>query len=644
MLLQIRKSLSSTVVFILLALLIASFAFFGVGSIVTQKGTIVATVGSQKILANDLRDAFDGEMKRIREQFGTGLTTQEALQFGIHRQVLDQLILNAALDEEAKNLGLLGSDEEVRSMIRQMEFFYDLTGKFSTVTYEQALANRGWTAKDFEDRVRIDIARQQLIMALTGASVVPDLMQNTLFSYRKESRKAEIATIPASAVTNLPVPTEEELAAFYEARKSNFMSPEYRDLSFFILAPSDFAQAGNFSEEDLEAEYQRRYDEYNTPLRRAFLVAILRTKDEAEELIERVGAGEDFAAVTAEMTGLQKDDLLGGPSSYDELTSDYSERAADAVFKADIGGLTPPLETLVSWQIFQVVDETPGTSRPLDEVRDEVKQTLAEERGIDGLYNAVGRVDDEIAAGAALDDISEALGKPVIRIPAVTATGQTPEGSLIKEISVFPYLREAFQRFPDDELELVQSQKGEDFYIIQVNGITEPQVRPFEEIESQIRAAWVQEQTIKALGDVARQALAAAKAGESLTSIAKRLGGIRFETDSYVRDRVFTQRELSPDVASLMFSLGLGEVGVEQDARGTGYVLVRVTDITDLEPDKNNFEYQALRDKLAVEIKNDLFEQFQARLRSDLDIDINQDLLQSLFDSDNYQQPGLISE
>lgn len=642
MLQQIRKSLTSIIVFFLLAMLIASFVLWGGSGGGGVSGAIVATVGSQEISAVEVRDAFNGEMTRIREQFGNEVTTAQALQFGVHRQVLDQLILNAALDEEAENLGLLGSDEEVRIWIRQMEFFHDLKGNFSPVEYELVLTSRGWGAKEFEDRVRVDIARQQLVEGITETALVPAILQDTLYSYRKESRKAEIATIPSSAVTGIPEPTEEDLLAFYELSKTNYRSPEYRDISFLILTPANFARAGDFRDEELQAEYDRRFDDFVVPDRRGFEVAILRTRDLALELVERVGAGEDFAAVAAELTGLTVEELLGNPSSYDELTRDYNERAADAVFNTEVGSITEPLETLVSWQIFRVSEEIQGSEQPLEEVRAELSETLAAEMGIDGLYNAVGVVDEEIAAGASLEEIGETVGFPVVHIPAVSPTGQTPDGALITNIEIFPYLQEAFQRHMDDELEFIRSPQGEEFYMIRVNGITEPAPRPYAEVKDQVRQAWIQEKSVKILGDSARTALVAAEGGESLQSIAGRFGGVRFETESYVRDRVFTQQELSREIASLMFSLKLGEVGIEQDARGSGYIILKVLEITEQRPDELNFEYQSLLARLSVEMKNDIFNQFQKNLRSDLEIEINEELLEGMFDPD-FQQPGLFT-
>jgi len=639
MLRQIRKSLSSTVVFIMLALLIASFAFFGVGGIVTQQGAIVATVGDQKITMTEMRNAFDAEMQRIREQYGSTFTIEQALQFGVHRQVLNQLVLNAALDEEADRLGLLGSDEEVRNIIRQMEYFKDLSGNFSEVTYQQVLMQQNWNPKEFEDSLRVDIARQQLVDGITDTIMIPAILKNTLYDYRKESRKAAIVTIPASAITDVKEPTEEELKAYYDGAQTSFMSPEYRDLSFLILTPADFATADTFTEEQLRAEYDNRIDQYSVPAKRSFEVAILRTKEEADELIERVNSGEDFEAVALELTGLTADDLKGGPYSETEMIENYNARAADAVFKAAIGAVTEPLETLVSFQVFKVTSEVPGVEHPFEEVRSELSQALAEERGIEGLYEAVNTVDEELASGASMEEIAEAVGKPIIHLPKVTINAQDPNGVLAPQKRVYPYIQEAFQLHPDDELEFPQHPDREEFYMIRVNEVFDPAERPFEEVKGEVRQAIMAGRVMEKLAQRARDAETAANAGESLSSIAARVGGTSFDTEFYVRDRVFTQRELSSGIASLMFSLKKGEVGIEQNARGDGYVLVKLLEIKKQEPRPGDYEYAALTDRLSQELRNDLFFQFQAKLRKSLDVDINNDLLEGMFDPD-YQLNG----
>ncbi|MCH7806758.1 MAG: SurA N-terminal domain-containing protein, partial [Proteobacteria bacterium] len=145
----IHKQITSVLGFFLFAILIASFAFFGAGSIVSQPGAIVASVGDQKITVTDFVNSFDNEIARYREQFGPEFDTQAALAIGLDQGVVNQLVQRASLDQQAEDLGLLGSTGEVRYLIREMDAFKDLNGNFSEFTYKQRLAIAGMSAEQF---------------------------------------------------------------------------------------------------------------------------------------------------------------------------------------------------------------------------------------------------------------------------------------------------------------------------------------------------------------------------------------------------------------------------------------------------------------------------------------------------------------
>ena len=628
-------------VFILLGVLIASFAFWGVGGSFGQQGVIVAEVGDQEITAAEFANSFRNEVRRYADQFGGYFDTQQALSLGLHRSVLDQLIDRESLDQQAEDLGLLGSDEAIQQAIMELEAFHDITGKFSRFNYDRQLEAVGYDSpKEFEDQVRIDVARTQLLNALTETAIVPKTLVDTIFKFRKESRKAKIATIPASAVEGVGVPTAETLTAYYELSQDRFMHPEYRTLSFIILDPANFAETVELDEDELRTEYDYLYDDFNTPEMRTLEVAMLANEDQANELYARVQAGEDFAAVAAELSGFTREELVLGDRSYAQIEDDFSDVAAERVFNVGLDGITEPAATLLSWQVFHVTNIIPGVERPFEQVIDELRQSLAEDRGIDQLIDAASRIDDEIRVGASVEEIGQALGLEVI-IVTTAANGQDQDGNFITQAQLFPHLATAFEIEPLDELELHRVEDSDVEYVVQVDEIIEPALIPLEEIRDQVEQLWMFEERVRISGMRANQAVAAVNNGESLESIAARFGGVVFETAGYRRDRVFTQRELEPAVARLMFSLVLNAAGIERDARGDGYIILQVTDIASIPPAQDAFEYESLLSQLRIEMQNDIFTQFQRAVENDMDITINETLVEQLFDPDFQQQTGV---
>src|SRR6201992_3800228 len=98
--------------------LIVSFGVWGIADIFRGFGqSTVAKVGHIEISANEFRQLYTDRLQQIGRQFGRPLTMEQARAFGIDRQVLKQTIAEAALDEQARRLGLGQSSEETRRMI-----------------------------------------------------------------------------------------------------------------------------------------------------------------------------------------------------------------------------------------------------------------------------------------------------------------------------------------------------------------------------------------------------------------------------------------------------------------------------------------------------------------------------------------------
>src|ERR1700743_3987113 len=98
--------------------LIVSFGVWGIADIFRGFGqSTLAKIGHTEISTNEFRQTYTDRLQQIGRQFGRPLTMDQARAFGLDRQVLQQTIAEAALDEEARRLGLGQSDDETRRMI-----------------------------------------------------------------------------------------------------------------------------------------------------------------------------------------------------------------------------------------------------------------------------------------------------------------------------------------------------------------------------------------------------------------------------------------------------------------------------------------------------------------------------------------------
>src|SRR6201995_4339833 len=92
---------------IVLGLIAVSFGIWGIADIFRGFGqSTLAKIGRTEISAEQFRQIYTDRLQQLGRQFGRPLSPEQARAFGIDRQVLQQTLAEAALDEEARRMGL----------------------------------------------------------------------------------------------------------------------------------------------------------------------------------------------------------------------------------------------------------------------------------------------------------------------------------------------------------------------------------------------------------------------------------------------------------------------------------------------------------------------------------------------------------
>src|ERR1700756_869184 len=134
--------LGKAVMSVAMGALIVSFGIWGIADIFRGFGqSTVAKVGSTEISLNEFRQTYTDRLQQIGRQFGRPLTQDQARAIGLDRQVLQQTIAEAALDEEAHRLGLGQSDDQIRQLIMNDPNFKGVNGNFDPNRFQAVIRN-----------------------------------------------------------------------------------------------------------------------------------------------------------------------------------------------------------------------------------------------------------------------------------------------------------------------------------------------------------------------------------------------------------------------------------------------------------------------------------------------------------------------
>src|ERR1700704_5741327 len=142
--------LGKTIMSIVMGLLIIAFGFWGIADIFKGFGqSTLAKIGHTEISVEQFRQLYNDRLQQIGRQFGRPLTPDQARAFGLDRQVLQQMVAEAALDEDARRLRLGQSDAEVMRMIFNDPNFKGPSGAFDPARFKETLRQFGYTEQRY---------------------------------------------------------------------------------------------------------------------------------------------------------------------------------------------------------------------------------------------------------------------------------------------------------------------------------------------------------------------------------------------------------------------------------------------------------------------------------------------------------------
>ncbi len=612
--------------FVLFGLLIASFAVWGIGDIFRGSSPVssIAEVGGEPIPTRDYTQALSREVNRLSARFGGQLDMDQARAFGIPEQVLNGMIGRALFDRKGADLGMLVTDDQIRRLIAQQDAFKNDRGGFDRARFEQQLRILGMGEGEYVETLRRDLIRQQLAGAVSAAVVVPRQLVEALYGYRNERRVAQYVMVRSDSITDMAAPNEPALEAFHKEFSERFMAPERRTVTLVELHGADLATESAVSEAQLREEFETRFEDFVTPETRGLEQIVFETGDQARDARTRLDGGADFATVAEDMTGDKPIDL--GVMERDALP----EELAEAAFALSDGTVSEPVESVLGWHILRVVKIEPRQEPTFAEVREELAKEVALRIAIDSMVSIANQLDDELGAGASLEEAARALSLTPRRIEAIDRQGRDSAGEPVAELPAGAFLRLVFETETGRESLLTETANG-DFFILRVDSVTPAQIRPLQEVRTEVTELWRGSQRAKLAREKAEALAARIEVGNEFEIIATEAGLTVSQTQPITRFETAVESTPSPALAAKLFQIGIGEVTTAAAAQG--HLVAKLTEVVAADPDADPDAVAAVRESLVDTLQSDLLEQFLATMRGEYGVEINDQALAELLAS-----------
>ncbi len=572
----LRNSAQSWVAKFLLLLLVLSFGVWGISGTVFQgAGNAVVTVGDTQVSAVEFRLAFDRQMAALSRQFGSRLNRDQARSLGIENQVLTQVAMNAALDEQSRRMDLGLSKDRLAGLIADDPVFQGINGRFDRATFANLLRNVGMTEEDFIVSQENTAIRSQIVEAISDGYQAPATLLSAINMFDNEARTLDYVVLNPDILGPMNEPNDEDLKNYFDDNKANYRAPEYRKITYVTLRASDIADPAAVSDEAVRNDYEARKDRYSTPETRTIEQLNFADADAARAGVEKLAAGTSF-----------EDLVLSEGKSLSDVSLGTLRRAnvpdgavGDAAFAlASSGDTSDVVNGAFGPVIVRVTAITPASVQSLEAVRDEIRNELALVEAETILLDVHDAYEDSRAGGDSLLEAARKQKLTPVTINAVDRSARTPSGEILRDLPESQsLLAEAFDT--DINLEAAPINIGGDGFLwFEVLDIIPSRDQTLDEVKSRVSSDWKREQASTALGKKASELKERLEKGAELSTIAEEMGLV--VDTKYDMKRRDQDAVLGSGAVNAAFAGPEGLVALADDDGRTAKILMKIKSVS----------------------------------------------------------------
>jgi peptidyl-prolyl cis-trans isomerase D len=603
---------------VVMGVLIVSFGVWGIADIFKGFGqSSLAKIGKTEISTEQFRQIYTDKLQQLGRSFGRPLTMDQARAFGLDRQVLQQTIAEAALDEEARRMGLGQSEAETMRMIYSDPNFKGLGGTFEPARFQAAIRQFGYTEQRYLAEQRRVGLRRQIAGTISAGLEPPKLMLDALTRFQNEQRSIDYLKLDAAQAGAIAPPSPETLAAYFEDHKTQFRAPEYRKLAFVVINPEEIGKWSDVSDEDAKKLFEQRRDRIGTPEKREVSQIVFPNAEEALAARSRVTGGLSFDDLAKERNLNLSDVDLGLITK----SAIIDPAIADAAFALPSGEVSQPVQGRFGVALVRIGKIEPGVTPTYESVAAQVKKELATERARVKVAEIQNKMEDERGGGSNVVEAAQKLGLTAVTIDAVDRSGRLPTGQPVANIPQgLDVVSQAFNSDIGVDNDPIQFRGGYVWY--DVLGITPSRERNLDEVKDQVEAKWREDQISDKLRAKATEMVQKLEQGATLAAEAGAIG-TKVETAKDFR------RDASPagvpsSVVTAAFRTPKDGVGQTPDAGGSAWIVFRVTDVNVPQVDAASDEMKKLKETLQRGLTDEQVAQYVTKIESEIGTSINQ--------------------
>lgn len=385
MLQKLNERIQGVVAWVVIILIAATFALFGVDYYMQnhQTNNAQVEVNGEPIT----KEAFELSFRRAR-QFREPSQMAASNETQLKKQVIDEMIANTVSVQAAKKNGFEVSSEQANAAILNIPQFQE-DGHFSAGRYQQALSGAFFTPESFQKEVRQGMLLNQQRFAFIGtAFALPNEIQRFVKLYM-QTRDYDYVVIPALPFTKGATVSDQEINSYYQEHPNEFYTPEKVSIDFIRLSMKNIKDRISPSDEQIRRYYDENESNYTTPAQwQVAHILFAFPQDASSDDQEQVKSKAEQVYKTLQQSPAQFDEQV--KLSDDKISirnqgvlpwivAGQSDLDKALIGMTTQGQISAPVKTNHGYEIFKLMAYKPSSIKSFDEVKDDIKDQVAVE-------------------------------------------------------------------------------------------------------------------------------------------------------------------------------------------------------------------------------------------------------------------------
>jgi peptidyl-prolyl cis-trans isomerase D len=552
-----RKHAKSYLIKVMIGIIALVFVFYFGYSFHSKEGAKVALVNGELISGVEYRKAYADMISALQRQYGNMWSDTLIETFDLKNRALQELIDDKLISQEARRIGLDVTEEEVRNEIMSYPAF-QFQGRFDERRYYSILNQNRMQPEDFEATIAQVLLKDKISQLISTFIPITEQEMLEYYAFRNQQVKISFLTLTPDAFIDSVEVNTGDLEAFFEKNREDYRLPERIRVAYIRVDPDRFTGRARVGAEEIRAYYEEdidRFQEKKQVKARHILFRLdqdaseeeeSRVRDIALEVLNKAREGEDFAELARTHSEGPTRDAGGELGYFSE--GDMVKSFEEAAFGMEPGEISDPVRTPFGFHVIKVEDIREARTKPLDEVRDEIRETLQGIAASDMAHEKALTLMDQMPYDVDLEAYASEQDMTVEKTPLFGRDEEIPG------LGGDDKLREViFSLEPRAVSDVLEYRGG--FYIFQVIEKKPSHLPELEQVAEDARKDLLMELAGEKARSAASDLLERLREGEAWEALAEREGITPETSDFFKRDERIQGIGVVPEIQEAAFSL-----------------------------------------------------------------------------------------